>query len=408
MNLSAWLERIQSLGTPAIDLSLERVQEVARRLNLKKGPVCITVGGTNGKGSTVAGLESIYREAGFKTGVFTSPILFKHNEYVRIQGQDASDEAFCRAFEKIDQARGEVVLTPFEFNTLAAFEIFREQDLDVWILEVGLGGRFDAVNVIDADIAIVTSIGIDHTEWLGDTREKIAFEKAGIFRSGKPAICGDVDPPVTLTDYAKKIDAPFYCQNQEFRFLKKADHWQWQSEKNHFKTLPIPSLALQNMSSVLMALELAQNFLPVTETQIQSGLKKVKLAGRIQVVPGKIEQIFDVSHNPASAAFLDAWLREHPCRGKARAVFSMLADKDILATIQVMRDKIDEWHVASLLPLKRAASLEKLLSAFQSAGLNNIFSYDTVKMAYQNVMQRGKEGDRVIVFGSFHTVAECI
>lgn len=405
-NMSEWLSWINSLHVTDIDLSLERVMEVAKRLRLLN-PNClvVTVAGTNGKGSCVAGLESIYLAMGYRVGAFTSPMLFKHNEQVRIQGLDATDADFCEAFERIDQARGEITLTPFEFNTLAAFSIFSNTHLDIWILEVGLGGRFDAVNAINADVAIVSSISLDHTDWLGETREKIAYEKAGIFRNNKPAVCGDFDPPQTLIDYAHEMGAPLYCQSREFGFEKKGSGWTWWSLKNRFENLPIPTLALQNMATVLMAVELLQDKLPVTLEVIQQALTKVTLPGRIQIFPGSITHIFDVSHNPAAAAFLAVWLRENICEGKTHAVFSMLADKDIVSTLEVIKNVIDEWHIASL-PIKRGASLEKLLACFEQSGIASVNSYPAISQAYQSAIHQAHKGDRIVVFGSFHTVAE--
>lgn len=412
-NLSAWLNDLQNCHMTEMDLSLERVREVATRLNLLKPfSDVITVAGTNGKGSCVAGLEAIYLAAGKKVGVFSSPILFRHNEYVRVQGKEASDDDFCAAFERIEFMRGDLTLTPFEFNALAALIIFQAAELDIWILEVGLGGRFDAVNVIDADVAIVASIGIDHVEWLGETREKIAYEKAGIFRTAKPVVYGDFDPPQTLIDYAKKIAAPLFCQQKEFGFEKNKKNnnlsWNWWSEKKSLHNLPLPHLALQNMSCVLMAIELLQDRHPITKKEIEIGLQNIKLTGRIEVVSGKIPQIFDVSHNPASAAWLATWLQENNCIGKTRAVFSMLGDKDITGTLEEIKNHIHEWHIAPLV-IKRGAGLEKLQNSFIQVQINNnkIISHLSITEAYSAALAVSMPGeDRVVIFGSFHTVAE--
>lgn len=408
MQLEDWLVKIQSTHNCDMDLSLERVASVAARLNVHKtaSPV-ITVAGTNGKGSTVAALEAIYMAAGFKVGVFTSPILFRHNEYVRIQGQEAHDDAFCHAFDRIEKARETTSLTPFEFNTLAALDIFHQSKLDVWILEVGLGGRFDAVNVIDADASIVTSIGIDHVDWLGDTREKIAYEKAGIFRKNKPAICGDSDPPATLINYANDIESILYCQNKQFGFKKKNHSWDWWSESNHFENLALPKLALSNMSTVLMTVELLQNKLPVSEEIIKQTISTVSLPGRIQVIPGDITQILDVSHNPAAAEFLAVWLKEQTVKGKTRAVFSMLSDKDIYSTLLVMKNVIDEWHVASL-DTKRGASMDHILNSFHEANIKNVTPYSSIEEAHLQTLKQSKLADRVVVFGSFHVVGKIL
>jgi dihydrofolate synthase/folylpolyglutamate synthase len=404
LTLNEWLELFKTVHVTDMDLSLERVSEVAKKLNLKPNCPIIAVGGTNGKGSCVAGLESIYMAAGKKVGTFNSPVLFRHNEYVRIQGKEASDEDFCSAFARIEAVRGKITLTPFEYNALAAFEIFQKSNLDVWILEVGLGGRFDAVNIMDADIAMVTSVGIDHTDWLGETREKIGFEKAGIFRKDKPAICGDFDPPLSLVNYAKEIDAPFYSQNQQFGFDIQATHWSWWSEKQKLEHLPIPQLALQNMATVLMAIELLQKKLPVTLESIQKGLSSIHLPGRIQVIPGKVTQIFDVAHNPHAAEFLASWLNKHPIAGKTHAVFSMLADKDIVGTLWVMKEEVDNWFIASL-EGPRAASLPMLESCFRKACIPGYTPHNSIMDAYKAATTFSAVGDRIIVFGSFHTVA---
>src|SRR3990167_8025056 len=314
--LSEWLNWIPTIHPLEIELSLNRVQAVAFQLNLLS-PSCpiICVAGTNGKGSTVTGLAAIYQAAGYCVGTFTSPILFRHQEQITINGRHPEDQAFCMAFEKIEHTRKNISLTPFEFYTLAALLLFQQESLDLLILEVGLGGRLDAVNILDASLAIVTSIDLDHTHYLGTTREAIAFEKAGIFRQDKPAIYGDLFPPTTLLNYAK---------------------------------LPLPSLALQNMSLVLMAVKLLQSSLPVNRQAIDKGLLQAKLPGRIQILPGEITKIFDVSHNPAAISFLSKQLKGMSCLGNTYAVFSMLLDKDIVESIKSICSCIDHWFFAPL------------------------------------------------------------
>lgn len=406
--LPEWLSWISSIHLSEIELGLERVKEVADRLNLLSPsyPVVI-VGGTNGKGSTVAGLESIYRAAGFHVGAFTSPFLYEHNEQVRIDGQFAKDEAFCEAFAKIEKARGDISLTPFEFHTLAALLIFKGTIIDVLLLEVGLGGRLDAVNIIDADVAIVTSIGIDHVEWLGETREKIAREKAGIFRTNKPAICGDPSPPLSLLSYAKENQVDLYCQSRDFFYQENKENWSWvcKKSKQDYVALPSNALALQNMSTVLMAITLLQDQLPVTRKAIDQGLASVTLPGRIQVVEGRVMHIFDVSHNPEAVAHLSKKLKTLPCYGKTYAVFSMLMDKDIKASITAIHTQIDEWYIAPL-KTKRAASKDMLLAAFKKANIHCVTLCTSIEEAYQRTISKCLQGDRIIVFGSFHTVSE--
>ena len=407
-NLQQALEYINSLHHQTIDLGLDRVALVAERLNLLN-PRCpvITVAGTNGKGSTVAGLESILLAAGFQVGTFTSPFLYRFNEQIRVLGKETPDDVLLKAFEKIEMAREETSLTPFEFTTLAAFEIFKLNNLDVWILEVGLGGRLDAVNVLNPDVAIVTSIAMDHMDRLGDTREKIGYEKAGIFRSNRPAICGDFDPPKTLIARSQELSTPLFKQGEDFGFTQQEDTWTWwHKTKTGMKTyvLPIPKLGLQNMACVLMAIEILQSKLTVSHAAMAQGLSALNLHGRIQYIPGKVETILDVSHNPAAATWLARALKRKICKGKTRAIFSMLSDKDISATLQVMKESIDEWWIAPL-DTSRGASLAAMLAAFKQTEIEEIKSFDCIKTAFQNAQEVSSEWDRIVVFGSFYTVA---
>ncbi len=404
--LSDWLNWIGSVHATDIDLGLDRIGVVAERLGVLKPAIpVITVGGTNGKGSVVAGLESIYRAAGYRVGAFTSPYLLVHNEEVRLDGTQADDASFLEVFEKIESARADVSLTPFEYHTLAALLIFKNADLDVMILEVGLGGRLDAVNVIDADVSIVTSIGIDHVAWLGDTREKIAIEKAGIFRAGKPAICGDDHPPASLLEVATTLGVEFYQQGQTFQFVESDDHWSWRSQKVEYVQLPCNHLLTQNMATVLMAVTCLQKRLPVAEEALRRGLQQVSLLGRLQVLPGRVTEILDVSHNPAAALVLANRLRQMPCSGKTLAVFSMLDDKDIEATIAVMQPVISDWYIAPL-EGKRAASLEKLKKIFRIADIPFVQDFDSITSAYLAAAKQAADGDRVVIFGSFYVVAD--
>lgn len=403
--LSEWLEWIASIHPSEMELSLERTKMVAEKLNLLKPsfPI-ITVGGTNGKGSCVAGLEAIYLAAGYRVGAFTSPILWKHNESVRIQGRDVEDFIFCDAFSRVEEARGDITLTIFEFNTLAALLIFSHSIIDVGILEVGLGGRWDAVNVMDADVAVIASISLDHTELLGSTRDEIGYEKAGIFRFGKPIVCGDEDPPQSLVTVANELKSPFFCQHNTFGFENSTTGWTWWNKTRQLKTLPCTALALQNMSSVLMVIDLLQPRLPVTEKSICHALSTVKLTGRLQWIPGKINQLFDVSHNPASAALLSEYLKKTVFRGKKRAVFSMLKEKDIAETLLQMKKEIDEWYIAPL-QTKRASSLDLLLAALDKANITSRQLFSSLSEAYSSAISDSQTDDWVIVFGSFHTVA---
>lgn len=381
--LTVWLEKIATEQPAEMMLGLDRIKVIAERLDLLNPPCpVIIVGGTNGKGSTVAALDAIYRAAGYRVGTFTSPILFRHNEYVHIDGIEASDNLFCQAYQKIAEARGEVALTPFEYHTLAALWMFKNVALDVIILEVGLGGRLDAVNIIDADVAIVTSIDIDHADWLGETREKIGFEKAGIFRSGKFAICGDENPPQSLIEYAKKIGSQRYYLDP--------------SEKDR---------ALRNMACVRKAVIFLKEKLPVTQKIIDDALKNIKVTGRVQIIPGDITEIYDVSHNPAAVAYLAKRLSELTCTGKTVAVFSMLVDKDIASSIKNISSQIEEWYIAPL-AVKRGADMKKLKSSFTKN--DKVFEYSTIEQAYLAAKNNLHLGDRIVIFGSFHTVAAII
>lgn len=404
-NLKDWLGWIRSLHENEVDLSLERVHEVGNRLKVVSPlkPV-ITVGGTNGKGSTVAGLEAIYRAAGYRVGAFTSPYLLKHNELVRLEGQPVSDALFINAYEAIEEARGDIRLTPFEFNALAAFFIFTNASLDVWILEVGLGGRLDAVNCIDAEVAVITSIALDHMELLGTTREAIGFEKAGILRFGKPVVSGERNPPHSLINAAQEKNAPLYGLGEAFEFTVEKEHWSWRRPSTALFNLPKPSLMLQNMAVSLMVIDLMQSTLPVARKAIDEGLRSVSLPGRIEVHQGEVTEILDVSHNPHAAFLLKERLSELACKGTTRAVFSMLNDKDILETLSVMKDSIEEWFVAPL-AVERGASLEKLKMAFARAEIENVTYYSSIEKAYQASLMASVEGDRRVVFGSFYVVA---
>lgn len=403
--LHEWLNYISFLHPVSIDLGLERVREVAKRLSLlKPGWPVITVAGTNGKGSTVAGLESIYLKAGYRVGAFTTPYLVRHNEQVRIQGQEVADSDFCEAYERIEQERKEISLTIFEFNTLAALYIFKQSNLDICLLEVGLGGRFDAVNIINADIAVITSIGIDHVDRLGDTRELIGREKAGILRANKPVIDGDFFPTAIIKQVAEELNAPIYTQGSEFKYAQEESSWSWSSNQNAYEGLPLAALAIQNMSTVLMAIELMQKKLPVKREAIDMALATVTLPGRIEILSGSVTRVFDVSHNPDAAEFLLKKLETISFSGKIRAVFSMLADKDILSTLKIMKGKVDSWYVAAL-KTDRAASLSNLLENFRKAEIEEVTSYLTIEEAYVTAMQHSTAGDYIVIFGSFYTVS---
>ncbi|MGD8886715.1 MAG: bifunctional tetrahydrofolate synthase/dihydrofolate synthase, partial [Gammaproteobacteria bacterium] len=338
--LDQWLRWQESLHPTEIDLGLDRVQQVLQRMELPAPSfTIISVAGTNGKGSCVAMLDAIYRAAGYKVGTYTSPHIKRYNERIAINGQSVSDDALCRMFERVDQCRGDVSLTYFEFGTLAAIGLLHEAQIDVALLEVGLGGRLDAVNILDADLAMITRIGLDHQAWLGDNRDAVALEKAGIARAHRPTVCGDPEPPETLIHYLEELQSPLYLVNRDFNYhIADNGRWQWCHSDRSFSDLPLPALRgdfqLLNAASVLMAVELLEAALPLKAAAIGDGLRSVSLPGRFQVIDGNVTIIVDVAHNPQSAEALAATLRNWPGQGKTRGVFAVLKDKDVAGILQ--------------------------------------------------------------------------
>lgn len=411
--LDDWLAWQSTLHPNAIDLGLARCQQVAQRLHLTKFSFkIITVAGTNGKGSSVTLLDNIYLAAGYRTGRYTSPHLLEYNERICICGQPVSDEQLCDAFFHIEQARGEEPLTYFEFGTLAALWLFQRFGLEVVILEVGLGGRLDAVNVFDADVALVTQIGIDHVEWLGTDRNTIAFEKAGIFRPHRPAVCSDPAPPESLLNHAARLETPLYCLNQQFSYQKiDANQWTWRSDSAHYSQLPLPKLLgayqLQNAAGVLMVVNLLQENLPVSETAIHHALQSVQLLGRFQIILGTVSRIFDVAHNPLGISAFKENLQLYPCTGKTHAVVGILKDKAVAAMLAEIAPLIDRWYVASL-DTPRSASGAELVGHLQELHQTTITCCDTIASAYRQALRDAQPNDRVVVFGSFFTVAAAL
>lgn len=404
--LHDWLAWQETLHPTPIALGLDRVRAVAGMLDLLHPPYpLITVAGTNGKGSTVALLEALYHAAGYRVGTYTSPHLLRYNERVRIHRAEIDDAALCAAFARIDTARGNTSLTYFEFGTLAALEIFSRHPLDIVILEVGLGGRLDAVNVWDADVALITSIGLDHTAWLGTTREAIGREKAGIFRPGKPAVYSERDIPNSVLDHARAEGTTLYRYGLDYNYTPASTTWAWRSATRARHALPYPALRgafqLQNAAGALMAIELLHDILPLDQEAVRRGLGEVALAGRFQVLPGAPCVILDVAHNPHGSAVLAQSLREHPCPGHTHAVFAMLEDKDIPGVVETLAKQIDTWHIAPL-PTTRAAPIEQLRSALSG---HVTHEYSDIPHALHGARTQALPNDRIVVFGSFHTVA---
>jgi dihydrofolate synthase / folylpolyglutamate synthase len=425
--LADWLTYLESLHPKTIALGLERVAKVKQRLNLDPDFPVIVVGGTNGKGSVCAMLECILDAAGYKAGCYTSPHLLHYNERVRIGKKTASDEELCASFEKIEQARkpqrldshfrgndepSEIPLTYFEFGTLAAMQLFIEHKVDVAILEVGLGGRLDAVNVFDADCSVVTSVDIDHTDYLGDTIEQIAFEKAGIFRPDRVAIFADSYVPQAITDHANKIGAELWCIGHEFGFEQHQGQWDYRSRLGSRCALPYPALRgafqLHNASAVLATIDALKARLPVSMDAVRRGLSQVQLAGRFQFIPGKPQLILDVAHNPHAARALAQNLAGLPPCPHTYAVFAMLKDKDIAGVVEALVPYIDTWLVAGI-GAARGASAEELAAVLHRSGVcQAVILFADTADALAHACNEAGENDRIAIFGSFYTVAEAM
>ena len=411
-SLHEWLTHLESLHPKTIALGLERVADVKQRLHLDPTFPIIVVGGTNGKGSVCAMLEAMLHAAGYRVGCYTSPHLLDYNERVRIAKRPASDEELCISFEQIEQVRGDIALTYFEFGTLAAMQCFISHEVEVAILEVGLGGRLDAVNVFDSDCAVVTSIAIDHTDYLGDTREKIAFEKAGIFRAGKVAVFGDTDMPDAIAMQAQKIGAQLWCLGKQFSFKAGELQWDYQGIDCKRSSLPFPALRgafqLNNASTVLAVLEAVKERLPVDMGSVRRGLMEVELPGRFQVVPGKPMLILDVAHNPHAARSLAKTLSSMPASPKTYAVCAMLKDKDMAGVVRELIWQVDVWLVAGI-AAPRGATAGELAEVVQQELMDgHMLTFASVSEALHHACKEADENDRIVAFGSFYTVAEAM
>lgn len=409
-DLPGWLEYIECLHPSTIELGLERVQQVYAALDVPKTCPVFIVGGTNGKGSTCTMLEAILRAAGYRVGKYLSPHLVRYNERVQIAGSEAGDAELIAGFEAVEAARGDVQLTYFEYTTLAAWVTFARAGLDALILEVGLGGRLDAVNIFDPDCSIITSVDVDHIDFLGDSREQIGWEKAHIYRPGRPAICSDPQPPQRLVEHAQAIGAQLRLIGRDFGYEGDRTQWLYWGEHGRRSGLPYPALRganqLLNAAACIAALEAMHERLPVGAQHIRTGLLSAELPGRFQVLPGRPTIILDVAHNPHAAAVLRENLRAMPGFRRTLAVVGMLKDKDIGGVFAHLKDCVDVWHVATL-DNHRGATADELAQTIEQAGAGGtIERYDSPPEAYVRAQETAAESDRILVFGSFYTVAE--
>lgn len=408
------LERQTKSHPSAIDLTLDRVREVARRLDLLKPAArVVTVAGTNGKGSTVAYLDAVLRAQGVRTGRFTSPHLVRYNERICVDGLEAGDDALLACFDRIDEVRGDITLTFFEYNTLAALDHFRRAGVEATVLEVGLGGRLDAANIIDADVGIVCSIGLDHTDWLGTTVEQIGREKAGIFRAGKPAVLGSADLPRSVFDVIESVGAKPVVFGRDFGAAAHPDRqnpaWDFWCGDVRFEGLPLPALEgplqVVNAATALAALVAGQFGITNDGRRIGRALQDVRLPGRFQVVPGEVEWILDVAHNVPAAEVLSKLLRRSPPR-RTIAVCGILADKDAAGIAGALADDIDLWIPVALAG-PRALSSDELARRLPT-GAKVVTHSGDVASACCRARELARPGDRILVFGSFLTVGPAL
>lgn len=406
-DLDSWLRWQETLHPRAMELGLARPRGVYRRLQpLSEDTAVITVAGTNGKGSTVAVIESVLGALGVSVASFTSPHLFRYNERVRFDGRPVSDRELMDAFQEVEQTRRDTGLTYFEYGTLAALTLIAHRGPSVAVLEVGMGGRLDAVNLIDADVAVITSIALDHQAWLGADREAIGREKAGILRSGRPLVLGDRDPPGSVLQRAAELEVPTFRLGQDFEHHRQGEYWRFSGTHGQLPMLPGERLAgplIDNASCALEALGQVDRTWLDRSDQVAAGLARVSLPGRLQVLPGDPEWIIDLAHNPDGAAALAAFLATRAAAGRTIAVFGMLADKDIGGVVEVMADAVDEWIVTGL-PGDRGATGGEIAAQAAVAGAGVLSEAESIDDAVAAARARARPGDRVLAFGSFYLV----
>ena len=413
--LDQWLAWQETLNPAEIELGLERIDRVRESAGIADHFECplIMIGGTNGKGSVTAMIESIASAAGIKVCTYTSPHITRYNERIRINGHEVDDARLCEAFERIDQARGKQALTYFEFGTLATIDLFMRAGPGLVLLEVGLGGRLDAVNIMQPDVSVISSIDIDHTDWLGDNREAIGFEKAGIMRRHKPVICGDPAPPQSCVQHAFSLSANLRVLQRDFTATRTEAGWRFEADGYASMNLPVPALRgafqLGNAASAIMALLMLGERVPVDVDSISTGLKTVCLAGRLEHVRDTPQVIIDVAHNTQAVAAVISHLKSQPCLGQTRVIIAMLADKPVSAVIGQLAPLVDAWYSAGLSVVNRgldAHSMAELIAcAPEHSGDVKLCASDTVEQACDAAMRDAAPQDRIIVLGSFHTVA---
>lgn len=407
-SLNDWLLCLETRHHQAVQLGLTRIKQVAERLNLLKwDATVITVAGTNGKGSTIAALEAIYSAAGYQVGSYTSPHLFKFNERIRHNKHPISDEILCNLFSEIENARVTTHLTFFETSTLAALLFFKQLNPDVILLEVGMGGRLDATNIIDADLAIITTIDLDHQAYLGNTHEAIGYEKAGIIRPKKPVIYADDYLPNSIINHASKLNAPMFKYGHDYNYELNQGKFLF-SSNSCFIDIPRPRIHPKMAAAAIMATSCLQNKLPMSSDKPLASLASITLAGRLQVIDEPIKQIFDVAHNPQAVLMLAKSvhkLKHKTC--KVHAVFSALKDKALKELITIMHPYVDNWYPC-VLSCERATDQPQLLQAFTEAVGYKPFCYANASQAYQAAMQKAKAGDIILVYGSFYLVGNAL
>jgi dihydrofolate synthase/folylpolyglutamate synthase len=409
-DLAGWLAYVERLHPKTIELGLERVRVVLDRLALPKFCPIVVVGGTNGKGSTCAMLEACLHAGGYRVGCYTSPHLLRYNERVRIAGREIDDGPLAAAFAEVERARGDTPLTYFEFGTLAAWAAFAHARVDALVLEIGLGGRLDAVNAFEPDCAVLTSVALDHMEYLGDTRERIGWEKAHIFRPGRPAIVGDPAPPAAVIDHARAIGAVLTCIGRDFGYEADRQQWRFWGPGGTRGGLAHPALRgasqLGNAATAIAALDSLRHCLPVTAQAIRDGLARVELSGRFQVLPGRPVVILDVAHNPQAAAVLSANLVDMGAFRRTVAVVGMLRDKDLAGVVGRLAGRIDRWYAATLDP-PRGATADEVAVAIKAACPGAVVeAFATPRAALAAAREAAEQGDRIVAFGSFYTVAD--